>query len=285
LKRLRNWLLFLLVVLIWGSNWAVMKIGLNYVGPLNFVLHRYTLSAVALSPILIFLRKKTPRDKQTLEKLLLLGIIYGFSIASTNMGLVHEKSGISAVLTYTQPLFVFCLAVPILKEEARIIRLLGVFLGFAGVVALSIGKPSSFENFSYSSLFLIVGAFLWAVTIVYYKKLLNHVDPVVTNIVQLAVGAVLLAQLASVSEGFSFPAIQTYMLIILYASIFGSSIALTLWMFLLREEEATVISSSSLIIPMVAFFFGWLLLGENVELMSLLGVGLTLTGVYLVNKS
>ena len=250
------------------------------VPPLLFIL-----SALFLSPLLIFLRRKIPNDKETLVKLLFLGTINVFSMVSTNIGLVYEKSGISAILTYTQPLFVFCLAVPFLNKEARVTRLLGVTIGFSGVVVLSIRKLSSFESFSFSIFLLIIGAFLWAVTIVYYKKLLGHVDPVVTNIFQLAVGAGLLASLASVSEGLSFPLVQEYTLIILYISIFASSIGLTLWVYLLREEEATVLSSSSFMIPIAALFFGWLMLGENPELMSFLGVGLIMAGVCLVNRS
>lgn len=285
LKRLRNWLLFLLVVLIWASNWAVMKMGLKYVSPLNFVLHRFLLSSLALSPLLIFLRRKIPQDKETLAKLLLLGVINAVCVASTNIGLVYEKSGVSAILTYTQPLFVFCFAVLFLKEKAGISRLLGVFIGFSGVVALSIGKSNPVEGLSYSSFFLLVGAFLWAVTIVYYKRLLSYVDPVITNVFQLTASALLLAPLASSLEGFSFPLTETYVLIALYTSIFASGIALTLWVYLLREEDATVLSSSSFMVPIVALFFGWLLISENVEVESLLGIGLVMSGVYLVNKS
>jgi len=285
MKRVRNWLLFLLVVLIWGSNWAVMKMGLGYVGPLNFVFHRLMLSALALSPFLIFLRKRFPKDKETLIRLAVLGMINVSSMSSSNIGLVYEKSGISAILTYTQPLFVFCLAVPVLKEEAKISKLLGVFVGFSGVVVLSVGKLNSFESLSYSSLFLVGGAFLWAMAIVYYKKRLTHVDPVVTNTVQLGVGAGFLAWLASASEGIAFPLLDRYVVTILYASIFASAIAQTFWVLLLKEEEATVLSSSSFLVPIAALFFGWILLGENFELISLLGISLVMIGLYLVNRS
>lgn len=285
MKRVRNWLLFLFVVLIWGSNWPVMKHGLSYVGPLNFVLHRFALSALALSPVLLFRRKEIPKSRKTLLRLLFLGLINAVCMTSTNVGLVYEKSSISAILTYTQPLFVFCLAVPFLKNEAKILRLLGVFTGFSGVVALSVGRSSSFGSLPSSIFLLTVGAFLWAVTIVYYKKFLSRIDPVVTNIFQLAVSAVLLVPFASALEGLSFPFAQRYLLIVFYTSVFASSVALTLWVLLLREEDATVLASSSFMIPMVALFFGWLLLAENVELRSVLGIGLIMTGVYLVNRS
>lgn len=284
LKGIRNWLLFLFLVLIWGSSWPVMKSGLSYVSPLNLTFHRFLLGSLVLSPLLIFLRKNIPRDKETLLKLLLLGIIYAFQIASINMGLAYEKSGVSAMITYTQPLFVFCLAVPFLREKTETSKILGVLIGFCGVAALSVRNLSSFESFSQFGFLLIIGAFLWALTTVYYKKLLTHVDPLVSSVMQLVVGTGLLVFLSSTVEGLSFPFVRSYMLAILYVSIFTTATGLILWIFLLREEDATVLSSSSFIIPIVALFFGWLLLGECIELRSILGIVLIITGVYLVNR-
>lgn len=285
LKRLRNWFIFLLIVLIWGSNWSVMKKGLEFVGPLNLVFHRLLFSFLALTPFLIFLREKVPRDRGTLSRLLLLGLITGLGITSTNIGLVYEKSGIGAILTYTQPLFVFCLAVPFLKEKCKPTKVLGILVGFFGVLLLSIKSGFSFSRFSYSSIILILGAFLWAVTIVYYKKFLSHVNPVVTNIFQLAVGVALLSGLIMSLDVFSFPVDDTYIFLILYMSLGSTSLAMTLWVFLLRDEEATILSTSSFIIPMVALIFGWFFLEERFELISLLGFLLIMLGVYLVNKT
>ena len=101
----------------------------------------------------------------------------------------------------------------------------------------------------------------------------------------MIVGALLLAPLSVVLWGFYFPYSPAYLPIILYASIGASSVGLTLWIFLLREEEATVLSSSSFIIPLVALFFGWLLLGESLDVKSLFGAALIMAGVYLVNKT
>ena len=117
-----------------------MKSGLSYVDPLNFVLHRFLFSALALSPFLVILKERAPRDRESWVRLLLLGVINALGIFLTNVGLLYEKSGMSAVLTYTQPLFVFCMAVPFLKEKAKARRLLGVVIGFSGVVVLPLGK-------------------------------------------------------------------------------------------------------------------------------------------------
>jgi len=263
-----------------------MKVALRYVGPLNFAFQRFTLSALALSPLLIYLGKKIPRDKKTLLKLLLLGALNASSIVPMYWGIVYQTSGIGAILTYTQPLFVFCLCVLFLKSEAKRERLLGAFVGFLGVIVLSVGGDSSVPVLaSTGAVLLLLGAFLWAVTVVYYKKSLSDVDAVPATVLQQALGAVFVASPALVVEGFSFPLTWPYPVIVLYLSIFASGVAMCLWLYLVREEDVTVLSSSSFLIPMIAVFLGWLVLAEDLHPRSLLGIGLILMGLYLTNRT
>jgi drug/metabolite transporter (DMT)-like permease len=86
-------------------------------------------------------------------------------------------------------------------------------------------------------------------------------------------------------ESFSFPLTQPYLMMILYLSIFGSGITVFVWLFLIREEDVTVLSLSSFLIPMVAVFLGWLLLSESIQPISILGMAMILTGLYLINRS
>ncbi len=258
-----------------------MKVGLSYVPPVCFVLHRFILSTIALSPAFVFMHRKIPRDGPSLLKLLVLCVINAFGIIATNIGLVEESSGIGAVLTYTQPFFVFCLAVPFLKESVTVVKVLGTAVGFLGVVILSLNSIGSFTL--NSTFMMILGAFLWAVTVIYYKKLLSHVDPLITSFFQLSVGIIPLAALSFVTGGIVVPRDLNYLWIILYASIGASAIGWTLWLLLLREEDATVLSGSSFIVPMIALIFGWWILGEHIQVRSVVGSVLILAGVYLVN--
>lgn len=283
MKRLRNWLLFAVVVLLWSSNWPVMKSGLDYVDPVNFVLHRFVFSALALAPLLAVQWRKLPKNRRDLMALFLLGVIGSAGIVATNIGLIYEKSGIGATLTYSQPLLVFCMAVPFLGEKVSATRLLGVLVGFLGVVVLSM-KEVALGSLTFSVLLLLAGAFLWALSVIYYKRFLGHLDPIVTNVVQLSVGSFLLGGIDAVTGRFLWPSSMEYLSIVLYASIGASSIGLTLWLFLLREEDATVLSSSSMAVPLVSFLFGWVLLQETVEPRSILGAVLIVLGVYLVNR-
>jgi len=139
-SKLRNWLLFLLPAFLWGLDWSAMKIGVSFAPPITFILQRFIVSAVSLSPVLFLLRKKVPRDSDTLGKLVILSLLNVSQLMAANIGLVRESSSIGAVLIYTYPLFVFCLAISFLKEGITLIKLLGVIVGFIGVVVLFSGR-------------------------------------------------------------------------------------------------------------------------------------------------
>jgi drug/metabolite transporter (DMT)-like permease len=274
------------VVFVWSLGWPVMKVSLTYVGPLNFALQRFALSAVTLTPILIYIGSRIPRDRSTVKKLLILGAVNTSSIVPMYWGVVYETSGVSSILTYTQPLFIFCLCVLFLKTEAKPERVLGAFVGFSGVIVLSLGGAGSIlASARVGDALLLLGAFLWAVSVVYYKKNLGNVDAILTTVIQQSLGAVIAAPLALSVEGFTFPLTQPYLIMILYLSILNSGVALLLWMYLIREEDVTVLALSTFLIPMIAVFMGWLLLAENVGPVSLLGMGMILAGLYLINRS
>lgn len=279
--KLQNWPLFILVVFLWGTNWTAMKVGLEYAPPTTFVLHRFLVSSAALSPFMFILWKKIPRDIKTIGKLMLYCLLAVTQVTMSNIGLVHENSGIGSVLTFTQPFFVFALAVMFLKEKIRISALLGASLGLAGVSVLALNKMTSLTISS--TLILVFGAFLMAVMIVYYKRFLSYVDPFVASFTQMAVGALPLIVLNMITNNLAFPTELTYVGIILYSSIGSLAIGTVVWLFLLKREEATVISSSSFLIPLVALFSGWQLLGEHIYLESIFGSALVLGGVFLVN--
>jgi len=280
--KLQNWLLFASVVLLWGSNWSIMKVELNILqAPVTFVLHRFLVSVAVLFPGFVLLRGRLPRDRGTLVKLFVLCLIFVSIIVTQAFGLMEESSGIGSVLSYTQPLFVFCLAVPFLSEQVTAVKVVGVVVGFLGVVILFLGRLAAFPVDSI--LVMLLGAFLWAVSVLFYKKFLTHVDPFVTHFMQLAVGSVFLCAYVFGTNGFVVSADVTYVGLLIVSSTGALAAGNVVWLYLLKREEATTLSGSSLIIPAVALLFGWWILRESPGFESVLGSGLTLAGVYLVN--
>ena len=279
----RNIPLLIVVVLLWGSNYSLVKMGLGFVSPSTLLLHRFLISLAVLFPLFLVLRKKLPRDMGTLAKLVIYGVLYTSVNATQLVGMVGESSGISAVITYTQPLFVLGMAAPLLNERITTSKIVGAIIGFTGVAILLINQMNFFTL--ESSFVLLLTAFLWAISVVFYKKFLGFADPFVAVFLQMVIGSVLFIALDIGVGSLIFPTNTEYVLIVLYSSIAGLAIANILWLRLLGEEEATTLSSSVLLVPAVALLFGWALLGENFGFESLLGSALTLGGVFLANLS
>jgi len=277
----RNIPFLIVVVLLWGSNYSLVKIGLSFVSPSTLLLQRFLISVAVLFPLFLLLRKKLPRDMGTLGRLAIYGVLYTSVNAAQLVGMVGESSGISAVITYTQPLFVLGMASPFLNERITTNKILGAAIGFTGVVILLINQMNSFTL--ESNLVLLLTALLWAISVVFYKSFLGLADPFVAVFLQMIIGSVLFIALDLGIGIFTFPANMKYVAIVLYSSIAGLAIANVLWLHLLKEEEATALSSSVLLVPAVALLFGWGLLGENLGFESFIGSALTLGGVFLAN--
>ena len=131
----------------------------------------------------------------------------------------------------------------------------------------------------------MIGAFLWAVSIVYYKLISSSVHPYWISFSGVAVGSLIVLPLALATGGISFIYEPTYVLSVVYVTVLSTVLAFFLWFYLLKNEDATTVSSSSLLIPIIAFIAGAFLLNETVNLYQIVGVAMVLFGIYLVNKN
>ena len=273
----------MIVAIIWGFNWTNMKIGLSYTGSMNYLFQRLFFSAFMIAPFLFFVKNGFRRDSRTIINVILQSATSSISMVFMMLALQVEGSGISAIVTYTQPLFVFVLSAIFLKNEITKMKITGVLLGFVGIGIIYLEKLGSgtLEAF----LFLVISAFLWAVSIVYYKLISSSVHPYWISFSGVAVGSFIVLPLALATGGISFIYEPTYVLSVVYMTVLSTVLAFFLWFYLLKNEDATTVSSSSLLIPIIAFVAGAFLLEETVNLYQIVGVVMVLFGIYLVNKN
>lgn len=281
-RKYRDVALFIVMVLVWSLNWPVMKVGLTYSSPIRFTSQRLALAAVSLFAYHLYVRRKIVSSSFRLSKeLILYGFIGAAQLALVSIGLKYQESGVSAVLTYVQPILVFLLATRFLGEEFTLARLTGILLGFFGVLLLF--TESYNPTLSLASLCLLAGALLWAAGTVYYKLKLEEVEPSTVNLIQVSVATLLLLITGFLLE----PPAETwsinYLLILAYSGPIAMGGGVTIWLILLKGNEATVLSGSSFLVPVTALLLSWITLGEHFGLKKLIGSLLVVLGVYLVN--
>ncbi len=130
-------LLLISIVVIWGFNFAVMKLMYRYFHPIAFNAVRFVISSLAMLGILK-LRGESPQiERKDLRGIVWLGFLgntlYPFVFV---LGLDRTKAGNAALLMALTPVFAFLIGVAMRKEHFKTVILIGITLSFTGAAAI-----------------------------------------------------------------------------------------------------------------------------------------------------
>ena len=280
-------LAFALLVLFWGSAFAVVKVGLEYSPPLLFAGLRTLIGGLAmvLAAFLWGGSANLHRDWPVFLLLALFNVV--LFIGFQTYAIVYLPSGSAAVLVYLQPILVGLLAWPILGETLTGAKITGLLLGFSGIVAVSAGSLSGAAG-ALSPLGVTLGAvsaLCWALGTVYFKKYEARVSTLWAVAVPfVAGGAVLTAFGLSVEEWGEITWNTPFVASILYSGLVGISLAWVIWFALVRAGEASQVASYIFVVPLTAVLIGVLFLDEPLGYTLLIGAAFVVSGIYLVNR-
>jgi O-acetylserine/cysteine efflux transporter len=280
-------LAFALLVLFWGSAFAVVKVGLEYSPPLLFAGLRTLIGGLAMV-LAAFLWGGSPKLRRDWPVFLLLALFnVVLFIGFHTYAIVYLPSGSAAVLVYLQPILVGLLAWPILGETLTGAKITGLLLGFSGIVAVSAGSLSGAAG-ALSPLGVTLGAvsaLCWALGTVYFKKYEARVSTLWAVAVPfVAGGAVLTAFGLSVEEWGEITWNTPFVASILYSGLVGISLAWVIWFALVRAGEASRVASYIFVVPLTAVLIGVLFLDESLGYTLLIGAAFVVSGIYLVNR-
>ena len=280
-------LAFALLVLFWGSAFAVVKVGLGYSPPLLFAGLRTLIGGLAMV-LAAFLWGGSPNLRRDWPVFLLLSLFnVVLFIGFQTYAIVYLPSGSAAVLVYLQPILVGLLAWPILGETLTVAKITGLLLGFSGIVAVSAGSLSGAAG-ALSPLGVTLGAvsaLCWALGTVYFKKYEARVSTLWAVAVPfVAGGAVLTAFGLSVEEWGEITWNTPFVASILYSGLVGISLAWVIWFALVRAGEASRVASYIFVVPLTAVLIGVLFLDEPLGYTLLIGAAFVVSGIYLVNR-
>ena len=272
------------VVILWGLNWPVMKIGLEYIQPLWFAAARAVMGSVCLFALLAILGRLDTPNRKDYPVVLSVGIlqIVGF-MGLVHWGLLYVEPGQSAILAYTTPLWVVPLAAIVLKEGFSKLKFLGLLLGLGGLVLLlRPWGPNIGGQINVGDGLLLAAAASWAVAIVHVRGHDWHGDPLLLAPWQMALGAPILALLATILEGPPKPSCTTeFWLVIAYNGPIGSAFCFWAWITANRTLPATTSALASLGVPVVGLFASSAMTGETLSLNKIMGLGMIIPGVAL----
>jgi drug/metabolite transporter (DMT)-like permease len=276
-----------LLILIWGTTWAAIRIGLEGIPPLTGVALRFGIAGLFLMGLA--LARGVPLGRDPLERR--LWWINGLLSFCLSYGVVYwaeqwVPTGLSAVLFSTFPLFVALFAHLWLPEERLdAISVVGILLGVTGVTAIfsdDLGALGGREVVVASAVFML-SPIASAVANVAVKKWGEGVPAVSLAAVPMGMTAAIMGGVAMVFEhGRTLRWTGATLGSLVYLALCGSALTFTLYFWLLKHISATRLSLITYGIPVVAVIVGWLFLDEVLTARTLVGAVLILGGVGMV---
>ncbi|MCH8815036.1 MAG: DMT family transporter [Chloroflexi bacterium] len=279
----RAFAVLLLIGSIWGSSFLFMKVLLDDISPIEIVAGRLFFGMLAIGLFVGWRRirvRVTPLLIVQMSFLAFIGNIIPFGLIA--WGEEHIDSGIAGVLNSTMPIFTAILAAIFLAEE-RItpMRLAGIALGFAGVLALTgVDIVNVTDSSVLGQLAVIGAAFCYGIGAVYTRSLLGSHDPVSLASLQITLAMVLTIPLVFIIEGSpGYGMSAESVLSLLGLGVLGTGLAYVLFYWLIDNIGSVRSSLVTYVVPVIALFLGWLVLDEGIGLNVILGSALIIGGV------
>jgi drug/metabolite transporter (DMT)-like permease len=286
--RLRDWVLFWTLGLIWGSSFLWIKIALDNVGPFTLVAWRLLIGAVGLAVVVLARRPQFPRERRVYGMLALLGLTNtALPFLLITWGEQSIDSAVASILNGTVPLFAMVFAHFALEDDRMTrARVAGLILGFVGVVVLMSGElePGKFSAGGLGQLAVVLAAVLYAFSSVFARKNLHGLSPVVQAFVPLVVAdLVIWTGAIAVEAPAVVPTSSLTWFALLWLGLLGSCVAYLLLFTLLHRVGPTRTTMVTYVFPVVGLVLGIVFLNEPVTPNLLIGAAMVVGGILVVN--
>jgi drug/metabolite transporter (DMT)-like permease len=277
------------LVAIWGTTWAMIRVGLGGIPPLTGVALRFGIAGLVLwcVALIIGLRGKqlrAPLGLWAAQGLLTFGVCYGLIYWAEQW----VPTGLTAVLFATFPLWVAVFAHFILPgERMQPVGLIGLVIALGGVAVLFSQDLQALggSQVAFAAAVAMLAPLASAIAHVLIKRSGGAVHPVTLNAGSMVLASAAMGVLAVVFEHnrpVHFTAASVGAL--LYLAILGTTVTFSLYFWLLKHMTATGLSLTAYVVPVVAVLVGAAVFHEAITLQLLLGGALVVAGTALAGR-
>jgi drug/metabolite transporter (DMT)-like permease len=261
-----------LLALIWGYNWVVMKVAMQYAEPFTFAALRTFIGAVFMFALVAALRR--PLRPVALGLTAVFGLLQTGAFVGLAMWAVHiGGAGKTSVLAYTMPFWLLLLAWPLLGEPVRGFQWMSVILALAGLVFVL--GPWNMSGLQ-ASLLAVAAGFFWAVSSVAVKVLRSRHQVDLLSLIawQGLIGSIPLIIVAFLTATTTPTWNATFISALAFNVIPANALTWVLWLYILHSLPTGTAGISSLAVPVVGVLAAWIQLGEQPVALEAVGMGL-----------
>jgi drug/metabolite transporter (DMT)-like permease len=268
--------MLVLLCLIWGTTWPIIRIALTEIDPLSMRTGTYALGTLTLAAVCVVTRRsfRIP-NLHTWGHVLAASMlnIVAFPLLTAFGQMVTTTSRVS-ILAYTMPIWSVVLAWIFLGERLTRMQTIALVLCTAGLAILI--YPLTANGVPLGVVLTIIAAISWAGGTVYLKWAQIDADPVGIAVWQLVIAFFVVAGLTLAYQGgvsYSGAHIKALSAMIV-SGMMGTGIAYGLWFAIVRRLPASTASLGVLSVPVVGVVMSMILLGERLTLADIMGFAL-----------
>lgn len=266
-----------------GVCYPIAKYGLSVIEPFTFAFYRFILSSTVLMALVLYGKHKPPVEPRDWWRIAGLGIIIiPFNQTLFLVGQSLTGAGHGAFLFSTTPVWIFILAVIHLKERATWRRVVGITVATTGIMAIMWSGLAEFgQEYLWGDVIIVVSVIAWGYYTVLGKRLVQKYGALRMTAYSLTIGSAAYLPFGAyfaVQYDYSQATLAAWGSVA-YMAIGLSVVVYVLWYWLLKYLEATRIAVYHNIQPIIAAAVAYLVLGESLSAVFLVGGAVVIAGV------
>jgi drug/metabolite transporter (DMT)-like permease len=278
-----------LFVVLWATGFVVAKLSAGHVAPVWFLGLRFPIACLFMLGVAVYQRTIWPDAAHAFHATIAGAFMHGGYLAPIYWAVAHGlPAGVSALIVGLQPLLTAFLAAWILGEQIHRRHWFGLLVGLIGI-GLVISPKLHFQGIEGITPLTVGLALFGAMCIsfgtVYQKRFATGIALATGGTWQYVGGSLVVLISAYFVEDFFFDNSHQAWLALGWAVIVLSIIAITLMMILIREGAVSKVSSLIFLVPAVAALMTYVLFGETLNVVQILGMAVCAAAVLIVNRA
>jgi drug/metabolite transporter (DMT)-like permease len=259
---------------VFGANAVAIKISVSGIGPFTSAGIRFLIASLVIFAWARATRRSFHVHRSQIRPILVLFLLFFFQIAFLYLGISKTNASRAVLISNLQPFFVLFLAHFFIPDDRITFRkIVGLFLGFAGVGLVFVEKEGVTAGFQIGDAVMVLSTFLWGASAVYTKIVLHRLSPHFIAFYQVSLSVPFLFL-----GGFLWdqPMITSLsgevVTAVLYQALVAAAFGFIAWNMLLQHHGAVILNSFNFILPITGVFLAWWLLSEPLTIKIVLAL-------------
>jgi len=279
--------LLLCTSFLWGGNFVVGKFLVGHASSLTLTNLRWLIAIACLVPMVWFYEKKLLPTRQALIPLILMGIT-GVALFNLFMFWALERTDATNVglLSTLNPVSIAIFSFLLIGEKIRPLQILAMLISFAGVlVVLSKGELGHLSKLHFNSgdLWMLAAVAMWGIYSVCGRWAMKTVSPLMSTLYSGIFGVAVMLPFNVTTFTISHTN-WSFWLALFYVGVLATVVSMVLWNIGVQKVGATSAGMFLNFNPVFTAILAFLLLGERMTLIQLLGSVIVIVGCYLFSR-